>query len=268
MKTKDKVDRRERAFEVLHQAGWTDSAIAVALKASPFTVVRWRAERNLGRNLHEPPVKICEVEARRLYSQGAKDPIIARRFGVCQSAVTRWRQRQGLEANHPHRKLTAEQEHKARMLLRYGASRRQVADALGISGLDPIQRIRSKMKDPGLRRTGHTTFHIQARVRKDKRVQGRIDRAVGSHVPMDVRLEANAELYLAVLDGIVSVDCIEKVAPSFRNRAYSMCGASKFGTRSLDEEIGEDGWTLMDSIDDPSALETMEAAAEAAWNDN
>ena len=65
----------------------------------------------------------------------------------------------------------------------------------------------------------------------------------------------------------MSAKFIEKVAPTYRNRAFEMCG-SRFGVRSLDEEMGEDGWTLMDSLDDPAALAALEAAAEAAYNDN
>jgi hypothetical protein len=58
---------------------------------------------------------------------------------------------------------------------------------------------------------------------------------------------------------------IEKVAPHYRNRAFELSGARS--GRSVDEE-NEDGLTLMDRLDDPNALAALEAAAEAAWNDN
>lgn len=257
---------RQNAFEALHTAGWSDWSISCVLRARCSTIETWRAQRQLRAN-RPRTTKICNTEARRLYGQGVADPVIANRFGVCHSAVVRWRQRQGLPANFPQNRLTSEQKRKAKLLLRYGASRRQVADAIGISDLGAIQRIRSTMNDPGLRRTGHTNRNIRSRIRKDANISRRIERAVGSSLPMDVRMEATAELYVAVLDGMVSADCIEQVAPSYRNRAYEMCGCSKFGARSLNEEIGED-WTLVDSLDDPSALEAMEAAAETAWNDN
>src|SRR5690606_30071949 len=107
---------------------------------------------------------------------------------------------------------------------------------------------------------------IQDKIQADPNIQKRIERAIGTHLPLDARLDAVADLYLAVLEGRVACDFIEQVAPSYWNRAMEMAG-SKFGPRSLDEEIGE-GWSLMDTLEDPTALEELEAAAEAAWSDN
>lgn len=258
---------RQQAFEVLHAAGWPDTPIAHVLHAAPCTVQLWREQRQLPRNRRRRQ-KIDQAEARQMHAEGANDTVIARRFGVLQSAVVHWRQRVGLPPNVPqYPRLTDAEKRKARRMLRLGASRRQVADAVGVRSLGTIQKLRATMRDPGLRRTGLTNLVIRTRIGRDKRITSRIERAVGENLPVDVRSEATAELYLAVLGGEVSADFIEKVAPTYRNRAFEMCG-SKFGARSLDEEIGEDGWTLLDSLEDPGALDALEAAAEAAWNDN
>ena len=70
-------------------------------------------------------------------------------------------------------------------------------------------------------------------------------------------------LYTDVLDGRVDRQFIEQVAPAYREQAWSVCG-SKFGPRSLDEELAED-WTIGDTLEDPYALEALEAAAELAY---
>lgn len=256
---------RVEAFIALHSAGWADSRIGAALAVRPEQVRTWRDERGLQKNPGRS-VKIDETEGRAMHAAGANDHQIARRFSVLPSAVVYWRQRRGLAPNAPSQTKPPEVRRKAKKMLRLGATRKQVAEACGLH-IASVQAYRCKMNDPGLRRTGLTNLNIRSQVVKDARVVRRIERAVGVGLPPDVLSEATSSLYLAVLDGLVAVDLIEKVAPSYRNRAYEMCG-SKFGPVSLDEEIGDDGWTLMDSLEDPDALEALEAAAEAAWNDS
>lgn len=253
---------RERAFLVLYEAGWSDTNVARILHAGASTIRQWRETRGLPRN-KGINVKIDDVEARRMYDAGENDHQIARRFGMDPSGVVLWRQRMGLPSKYVCNRLTAEDTRKAKKMFKLGATFRHVADELGIEGIGGLQNLRRKIDHPGLRRHGITNSMIRARVLKDPTVQGRIDRAIGPRVPTDIRLDAVSDLYVDVLEGRVSADFIEQQAPSYRNRAYDMCG-SRYGARSLDEE-NDNGLSLGDMLADPDAWDSMEVAAELAY---
>jgi hypothetical protein len=124
------------------------------------------------------------------------------------------------------------------------------------------------MKGPGLRSTGISNRTIRSQVLKDGGLEKRLTRAIGTAAPLDVRSEAISAMYADVLEGRLARDLIEAQAASYRNRAYDMCGLSKFGARSLDEELSE-GFSLLDALEDPDALEEMIRAAEIGYqNDN
>lgn len=128
-------------------------------------------------------------------------------------------------------------------------------------------KLRKKMPADGLRRYGITNRIIRAQVLKDAGLERRIRKAIGDGLPTDVKQDAVSDLYLAVLDCQVGCEHIEKVAPSYRNRAFGLCG-SRFGPRSLDEELGDD-FTLGDLLEDPDAFDQILRSAEIAFdNDN
>lgn len=253
---------RKCAFEILHSAGWSDFRIASALQVGAHVIKRWRQDRNLEPNAGRVR-KINETIAREMLAGGATDKGMAETFGVDPSAIAHWRKRRGLSASFPASRISAEDRRTVNKHLKLGASRKQICDLTSIKSLNTIDGFRSKIKSGKLRRTGITNETIRRRVSKDPNVQKRIDRAIGAHVPADIRADAAMDLYVDLLEGRVDVDLIEKVAPSYRSRAFDMCG-SKFGARSLDEDLG-DGWSLMDTIQDECAQSDMEAAAEDAW---
>lgn len=257
---------REKAFEALYHAGWCDEPIARVLHAAPTTIRQWRESRLLPKNL-AAHVKIDEAVARRMYDDGESDYAIARALGMHQSSIVGWRRRNGLPSKRPCHRLTPEDIRKARKMLKLGASMRQVAREIDNCNVGALQYLRQKINHPGLRRHGITNTMIRDKVLKDPTIQRRIERAIGPKVPADIRLDAVSELYADVLEGRVAAEYIEQQAPAYRSRAYDMCG-SKYGARSLDDELAEN-FTLGDTIEDSSALEEMEVAAEAAYgNDN
>ena len=253
---------RVEAFLILHSAGWSDARISKAVREPVLKVRSWRISKDLPIN---PPSnqKINDGEARKMLSDGANDRQIADRFGTHPSAVVFWRQRRNLEPNFPCHRMSAQELKLAKKMILEGASRRQVAEATGLKDISSVRDIRAKLQGENMRKTGQTTRRISQRIRKDPRVLRRIEKAIGLNVPDDIRTDATMDLYASVLEGLVSADLIEKVAPTYRNRAYSMCG-SKFGPRSLDEDLGE-GLSLMDALEDPAALEEMESSADYAW---
>jgi hypothetical protein len=103
----------------------------------------------------------------------------------------------------------------------------------------------------------------------DAEIMHRIQRAIGTSIPPEFREDAVADLQLAVLEGRISPDQIETASASFRNQAYGLVG-SKYGARSLDEELGDegDGFTLMDTLEDTDALVSMEEAAAYAYDND
>lgn len=205
--------------------------------------------------------KIRHGEALAMYNEGANDKQIAAHFGAAPCTVGQWRTRHRLPSKHK-RELPSEQMRKARKMLREGASKRQVAEELGVTPRT-VQVWRSKMPTEGLRPYGIGPSHIRAQVLSDNELYPRILRAVGTGLPRDVRHDAANELYVDVLTGRLAAGLIESVAPRYRNRAWGMAG-SAFGPVSIDAE-NDDGFSLADIIEDESALEAMEDAAERVW---
>lgn len=83
----------------------------------------------------------------------------------------------------------------------------------------------------------------------------RIERLIPSGYARDIRDDIASELYLAVLSGEIPEDRIEQDGRRILNRVLDETGASWFGpTVSLDEVIGEDGFTLGHTIPCPESL--------------
>lgn len=250
------------AAMLLYRAGWRDAQIAPAMSVCTATVGKWR--RTNGLTPHRT-FKIDQARCMELYRSGANDHVIATEFGVNDSAICRWRQRRDLPSNIPQFRLDASQKRKARALLRRGASRRQVADALGIESKTSIQKVRDAMRDrEGLRQTGHTVVADRRRALRQNPecLLQRISTAIGTRVAPDIAADATNEIYLAILEGLLPVEEIEA-------RAHQMLGqtigrfASKFGPLSLDEP-NADGLCLVDCLADDRAEAEMEAAGDLA----
>jgi hypothetical protein len=85
-------------------------------------------------------------------------------------------------------------------------------------------------------------------------VYARIASAVPRWVSPSLREDVISEIYIAVIDGEMSVDAIEANATRFTNAAVGQF-ESKWGPRPLDMPMFNDGHrTLADVIPDPSAL--------------
>lgn len=259
-------DRRE-AFAILHGVGWSDGRIGRALHTSPKTVRNWRIAAGLEPTETPYSAKIDDRLALEMYYCGDSDGQIAKTFGATQSGVTRWRWRKNLPPNFERAApISKVSKRRAKSMLRLGATKRQVAEAIGARSVESIRRIRREMADTGLRRHGLTNRSIRARVLKDRSIYHRIETAIGSGLASDVKCDAVDELYLAVLDGLVDERFIEQEARRYRSRAINLAG-SPYGPRSLDSQ-NETGWSLCDILDDPSALDDIETAASLAYGDH
>lgn len=204
--------------------------------------------------------KIDSVRALAMYDAGASDNAIANAFGVTRSGVCYWRRRHGLRrvACNDDR-LTPSQIRQAKNMLRNGATRAQVAAYVGISS-SSVQEIRREMDQKGLRQSGINGPSIRNAVIADKGLPRRIEKAIGLHVPRDVRMDAVNEMYLELLEGKLPVAEIERSAARFRSKAFEMAGFNR-STRSLDE-ANDNGFSLTETIADPGSLDPFEEVLE------
>ncbi|MBB4857207.1 transposase [Novosphingobium chloroacetimidivorans] len=85
----------------------------------------------------------------------------------------------------------------------------------------------------------------------------RIRRAVPSGLEQSLRDDVTSELYLAVLQGDITIDAIERHARTYVGRAFTLW-ASAFGPQSLDAPLGtDDDRSLADLIGDDSYLDEL-----------
>lgn len=80
----------------------------------------------------------------------------------------------------------------------------------------------------------------------------------------DLRDDMVHDMIEAVLDCRTAVEQIAAEAPGFARRTANAF-ADRWGARSVDEEIGEDGFTLGDVLEDESAPAEIDRVLEQAF---
>jgi hypothetical protein len=89
--------------------------------------------------------------------------------------------------------------------------------------------------------------------------------AIGRGIAPDLIDDAVSDIWLALAEGRLSPDQISGQARRFRNRVIGDY-ASKFGPRSLDEEIGNgDGFRMLDLLKDHSSSDWLEEMGATVW---
>lgn len=203
---------------------------------------------------------------RDLYDQGLSDDQIAKTIGAKRQTIQSWRNRQGLKPSRLGLKSClgplSPEASAARMLLyqmRY--SDRRIAREQGV-GCSTVQRWRQRRGlAPNDLNTGNWRY---ADLTRDTALD-RIKRAIGRRLPADIADDAVGDLYMAVLTGAVQLDKIEAEARKFGNRVLNNF-ASKFGPRSLDEEIADsEGFTLLDTLVDERSSDWLEEMGATVW---
>lgn len=212
--------------------------------------------------------KIDNVQALAMYCDGASDAVIARAFGVTPRGAAQWRERCRLPAG-PSKStcLPKEQIRRAKSLLKGGFTIMQVAAEVGISDFS-VKRIRREMKTKGAFEGRGNVQAQRSLVQRDASLPSRIEKAIGLRVPRDIRMEAVNDMYLALLEGRITLDQIESAAPRFRSRAFSMTCFNYSGP-SLDED-NDNGLSLAETLEDHAAIDAFDGILERvfAGNDN
>jgi transposase len=200
-----------------------------------------------------------------LHEKGMNDQEIGEAVGVGRSDIREWRRRQGLSVHRsPNAKHTPAQRAARMLLYSLGWSDRQIAREQHLC-YTTVTQWRTRL---GLVPNGGPTFRRRSRIKKYNArncVLTAIKRAVGRALPPDIADDAVADLCLAVLDGTIPIDQIEAEARKFGNRVLSQF-ASKFGPRSLDEELGDDdGFRMIDLVRDERSASWLEEMGATVW---
>jgi hypothetical protein len=191
-----------------------------------------------------------------LYNRGLNDAEIARIQNVDRSAVTRWRQIKNLKSNAASSGIAKTGQ---------AAGRRFLYDLRwsdnGIARQQEVTResVRCWRRTHGLapnrpsgtsgRRGNHEQLH---------QLQRRVVRAIGTRLPFDIAADAAADLMLAVVEGRVPLDQIEKHGRAFGNRALDRY-ANGFRQSSLDEDIpNAEGLRKIDMLVDEESSAWLE----------
>ena len=195
-------------------------------------------------------------ERMALYNQGLNDTEIAQIQGVHSTAVCRWRQLRNLKS---HSSFSA--SGKADL----SASRRFLYNLKwSDSGIANQQRV--ARESVGIWRRNHALAPNPPAGRDPKRkqheqlheLQRRVVRAIGTRLPFDIAADAAADLMLAVVEGRVPLDQIEKQGRAFGNRALDQY-ANGFRQSSLDEDIpNSEGLRKIDMLVDEGSSAWLE----------
>ncbi|WBO22321.1 SbmA/BacA-like family transporter [Sphingomonas abietis] len=207
-----------------------------------------------------------EAQYQQGYALGLSDKKLAEFVGVAERSAFSWRRRRGLPSNNPDRAHLSPEARAARMLLySFGYSDARVAREQGVSP-SAIERWRGVLKLPANRahRWDKTTRCRGSRESTD--VLTRIKRALPGYLSPADRDDAASNLYMAVMSGGIPIAEIERRAKKFGNAVIGEY-ASKFGARSLNEDISTDGdgFTLMDTLVDESSSSWLEEMGATVW---
>jgi len=89
--------------------------------------------------------------------------------------------------------------------------------------------------------------------------------SIGRGMAPDLVDDAVSDIWLALAEGRLSPQRISAEAGKFRNRVIKSY-ASKFGPRSLDEDIGDgDGFRMLDLLKDHSSSGWLEKMGATVW---
>ena len=259
----------------LHADGATDGEIARRQGVTQSGVTRWRHRHGLPANAERTAALQPEVKAAvvKLLLCRMSVPEIAKALGVARNTIRRTRdtlgddsrllrngerpasaKRLGYASGARYRNLAADRRRAAFLAYCEGLSDPEVAERIGSKparvcewraryGLPP-NRVERKPR-PAARPAGPAITPLSNDLYR------RAAAAVGYGVAPDLAGDAISDIVVAVLSGELAAERIEAEAHRFVN-AVVRSFASKFGPRSLDEEIGEDGFCLRDVIPDTS----------------
>ncbi|MGU3316313.1 helix-turn-helix domain-containing protein [Sphingomonas sp. M6A6_1c] len=248
--------------DAMYAEGLSDRQIAARLGLDRATIRHWRRTKNLPPNF--VPAALAPPERRERYDAGMNDTRMALLEGITKASIVDWRERNKLKANHDFYNRPADEDKRRRRLLFYSLGWDDVMMARQENC--KVQSIFSWRKRLGLtanRKPGRGPETVGTPIND---IMSRIRRAVGRGLPRDLADDAVANMFAALLDGTLPIADIEKTARKFGNKVLDSY-ASKFGPRSLDEDISDDGdgFRMIDMLKDDNSSSWLEEMGATVW---
>jgi len=203
-----------------------------------------------------------DAEDRRLalYQQGLSDGQIATQIGVTRSAIAYWRKANKLAANQP-----SLEKHARRMsLYRQGMNDCQIAVAIGVHRTSIAEWRTANGLEPNTSVGGQLSPRKVTKAVRTHPIVATVLRALGPTLSRDIADDAAQDICVDILTGKINPDDIKASASRYANRVIGQF-ASRYGPRSLDENVGDDDFKLMDIIPDPRASGWLEEMGATVW---
>jgi hypothetical protein len=216
----------------LYRQGIADQQIATAIGRNRSAVAQWRWRNGLPANGVSACLPVQPDDHQRrldLHSAGKSDAEMGRILGLYRNAIRVWRNKHGLTPN------------------RLSNAKRAALKAL---------RPAAKPLAPAISSAAQAASKVE--------LFDRARRAVGSRLPRDIAEDAISDLYVAVLEGRVSSSDVERAARKYANAALGQF-ANRYGPRSLDKELVDEGFNLFAIIPDRSHSTWLEEAGATVW---
>lgn len=194
-------------------------------------------------------------ERMALYNRGMSDREIARVQGIDPSTVCHWRHANGLKCQSGSDREKSAVSVGRRFLYDLKWGDKSIARQQQVTR-ESVRGWRQHYDLTPNRPIGRS--HKRAKQEQLQELQRRVVRAIGTRLPFDIAADAAADLMLAVVEGRVPLDQIEKRGRAFGNRALDQY-ANGFRQSSLDEEIPEaEGLRKIDMLVDEGSSAWLE----------
>lgn len=284
----------------LYDAGNADTVIAKAVGIRPNNVLTWRRRNGLPPNL--PPGRTMRTSehlafvtpdlkrrAVALSKRGVDVRTIAKEMATTVKSVEKWhtealpgipyvRQSGATRRRAPrhpsgraYSKMRAERRARAFVLYADGHNDYEIAKDLGVNR-GQVWEWRHALFLPSIGKAWRKrTVKLrpkplgQAISPMSNPLYAHIVASIGRGMAPDLVDDTVSDVWLALAEGQLSPDQISAQAGKFRNRVTKSY-ANKFGTRSLDEEIGDgDGFRMIDLLKDHSSADWLEEMGATVW---
>lgn len=243
-------------------SGMTDGAIARMERLDKSAIRDWRKRRGLSPNVqgHQPPSELQVERCRSAYADELDDGQISVIAGISRGRVRNWRNKNNLPAHRKSGSSLTKGELAARMLLYtlgYPDTRIAREQRMSPHGIQVWRkRYGLPANSPSVPKRGDRMAILLRRIKA----------ALPRYLSPADRDDTASDLFVAVMSGGIPIEEIEKRAKTFGNRVIESY-ASKWGARSLDEEIGDDGdgFTMMDMLADERSSSWLEEMGATVW---
>lgn len=200
-----------------------------------------------------------------LYNEGHCDAEIAKRLDEKRNTVSVWRRAQHLPCNiGPRTALRHTKEQSAARMLLYqlGWSDNHIGREQGVDPSSVRIWRRGRRLPSNFPQGGNERYHPRPTLSD---VAVRVRRAVGRALPRDVAEDTVSDMVVAILDGSLALDRIEKEARRYGNSVLERF-ANRFVQRSIDETIaGTEDLRLIDTLVDDSSSSWLEEMGATVW---